>query len=66
VRHRLEWVVLGLSLAAIAALISLLVYDGLTRRGDPWLDVVLAPAQIQADHWIVRLEVLNRGSRRAR
>jgi uncharacterized protein (TIGR02588 family) len=61
-RHLLEWTVLGLSVAAIAVLVSLLVYDGVTRTGDPRLEIVLSPAQSQGDSWIVPLEVVNRGA----
>jgi uncharacterized protein (TIGR02588 family) len=61
-RHVLEWTILGLSLAAVATLVALLVYDGLTRTGDPRLAVTVAPAQSQGERWVVPLEVANHGA----
>jgi uncharacterized protein (TIGR02588 family) len=61
-RHWIEWLVLACSVGVVAALFVLLVYDGLTRMGDPRLRVVLSAPVRQDSAWVVPLSLRNDGS----
>lgn len=67
-RNPLEWVVLGVSVAALAVLVVVLVVAGLTRPDSPPSPVV----RLQSDQametaagWVVPAEVVNDGGRPA-
>jgi uncharacterized protein (TIGR02588 family) len=60
-RHPVEWLLLGLSAAAIVALVALLVYDGVTRTGEPRLEIRLAAPVAQNGTWVVPVTIENDG-----
>jgi uncharacterized protein (TIGR02588 family) len=64
----LEWTVLGLSVAAIAAVAGFLVVNGITTDvspPDPVVEVHVDRARTAAMGWIVPLTVSNRGQQAA-
>lgn len=64
----LEWTLLGLSVAAIAAVAGFLVVDGINTDvtpPDPVVEVHMDRARTAAMGWIVPLTVTNRGQQAA-
>ncbi len=60
----LEWVVLGLSVAAVAGLVGFLVVDGLTDAGrppDPVIALDIAAAYNVAEGWVLPAVATNDG-----
>lgn len=68
VRNRLEWIVLGASVAAIAAVLGVLVYEGFGDHGRPPLPAIeLHPARAYttAAGWVLPGTATNEGDRSA-
>lgn len=60
-RHPIEWTLLTLSAAALMSLVALLVYESVTRTGEPRLEIRLAAPVAQNGTWIVPVTVQNEG-----
>jgi uncharacterized protein (TIGR02588 family) len=60
-RHPIEWTALGLSAAALLCLLALLIYDGVTRSGEPQLGIRLDAPVAQNGSWVVPVTVENEG-----
>ena len=60
-RHRTEWLVLAVSLAAILTLVALLIYGGITEEDEPRLRIELATPVEHDGNWLVPFRLRNDG-----